>query len=294
MATLKLNFEADWIKALRTEMKTVWGDPVDQIDDRDVPVSFFDSFRRAIPAHARAVELSDVFTVPPELDAGWNNLAGKVKAGIDLRPHLSGGHQLLSNLDGLLNDWGIHHFHLGIKPDHKNADLVERTRPLVLAYVTEDTFYAIGIFAHTPAPWTKSELIETLHRNWPGAIARFRMNSSSANDLTEEQRARARAIKFNPYTKVSDGTVYAPPGGIMSRAGTDIQATIQADKWREEIRALQSDCLRHQETILEAAGLSHLPGTVEARLRFGEEGHYLLRFPDHGTIVELVPTLLSY
>ncbi|WP_347505847.1 hypothetical protein [Pseudomonas anguilliseptica] len=192
MPTLKADFVSDWQSYLRESMRVAWGDQVDAIAPNSLPGRFFDSLRRRISAAPRALNVSDVFSVPIGFEQGWATFSGKISQGGDLNPHLSGAHQSLLNHDGLLNDWGVHHFHLGIKLQAKKPHLIERTGPVVIAYVNANTFYAIGIYDHKPAPWSKLEIIEALHRNWPEAIEQFVAHGVSGAELSEEQRTNAR------------------------------------------------------------------------------------------------------
>ena len=57
-------------------------------------------------------------------------------------------HSSLKNLDGLLNEWGVHHLHLGTKSYSKNHAFIARTGPLLLALIAEDDFYAINVYLH--------------------------------------------------------------------------------------------------------------------------------------------------
>lgn len=288
MALLKVDFVSDWLQHLRERLREVWGDQVDPIKPEDLPSRFFDSFRRAIPPAPRQLHCSDVFSIPPEHLPGWNFLARKVTNGEDLRPHLSKGHQQLTNQDGLLNDWGIHHFHLGLAPQQGKPHLITRTGPVALAYVTNDAFYALGIYPHSPAPWSRSELVEVIHRNWPNAIAQFRVAGISASPVNEVQRTTLRAKHCSVFTATLDGTIYAPLGGAVTGAGTDIQSVRQGDIWRTEIERLQADCIRQAETFfcaLESVGKSPLH-ELEGKLRFTPDG-YAIEFPAHGVLVEI-------
>ena len=294
MPTLKADFVSDWQDSLRETMRTIWGDQVDAIARDNLPVRFFDSFRRRIPVAPRALKISDVFSVPIGFEQGWATFSGKVSQGGDLNPHLSGAHQSLLNHDGLLNDWGVHHFHLGLKPQAKKPHLIERTGPVVIAYVTADTFYAIGIYGHKPAPWSKQELVETLHRNWPDAIKKFLVNGFSGDGLSEEQRTNLRNKNCAVFVEVSDGTVYMPMGGFMSGAGTEMQAQRQADIWHAEIMGLQKDC-ENQITaftdVLQQLG-HEAQGNVDGHLIFLDD-EYALSFPQYGEVlgIKLTPPI---
>jgi len=269
-------------------MRRVWGDQVDGVAREQLAVRFFDSFRRRVAVVPRTLSVSDVFNVPCSHTQGWTLFVKKVSRGDDLHPHLSGAHRSLFNHDGLLNDWGIHHFHLGIKPQVKNQSLVERTGPVVIGYVTDEIFYAIGIYDHHPAPWSKPELVEILHRNWPEVISQFKVNGFTGDSLSEYQRGHLRKKNCAIFVEVSDGTVYMPMGGFMSGVGTDMQAQCQADIWHTEIEALQKDCENQVKVFVEALHeLGHtVDGELIGRLILVDDG-YALMFPQYGNVLGL-------
>lgn len=279
MPKLIANFVEDWIDHLAAQMKACWGDQVDSIPREKIPLRYFDSLRRRISIQPRDLKLSDVFVPPavaPKTD--WPTFAKKVRAGEDLSPHLSTDYASMFKPDGLLNDWGIYHFHLNMNPHPKKPYFLDRSGPLVMGFVTEDSFHAIGVYEHgkgAPAPWYKMELVETLHRNWPEAIKRFRVNGVSGEQHTEDRRKSCREQNFNLFTTVSDGTVYRSLGKTMSlSAVTTIEARIQADKALAKLEAWQSDLERELPQLLETLkergydGESDLTGKLE----FTEEG----------------------
>ena len=66
----------------------------------------------------------------------------------------------------MLNDWFIHHFHLGNKLD-KNG-LIEETEHILMAMVFDDAFYAIKVYTHKE--WANQEIIKIAYNNWPSMI----------------------------------------------------------------------------------------------------------------------------
>ena len=95
-------------------------------------------------------------------------LLANVEAGSDLGPYLS----LKAHLHGyvmahdpsmtntsswedkdfLLNVMGLHHFHLGLRKERDGY--VVRTKEVLFAYVTRDSFQVLGLFDHTVFDWT--------------------------------------------------------------------------------------------------------------------------------------------
>ncbi|WP_312395761.1 hypothetical protein [Stutzerimonas kunmingensis] len=275
MLRMEANFEGDWVTHLRKLLILAWGeDQISRVGDEQIPVFFFDTFRRRISPTPRVVKVADDFVCPVDKEAGWELLKRNVEQGLDLTPHFSEGHLTLLNTDGLLNEWGVHHFHLGTERWPKKPKLIKRTGPLVCAYVTEDTFYAIQVLPHRQ--WARQEIVESLHRNWPEAIEQFRIFGIPAPTISERERITLRDKTFSAPVSVSDGTVYGTLCSPVSCAGTSIEAVRRSDMWRNEILGLQiglENKLREMEPTLKAYG--HTEGKpVKAELRINDDGYF--------------------
>jgi hypothetical protein len=209
MPRLKANFEADWITHLRSDLVNVQGWPaaeVASLDDRDVRLRYFDAQRRRIAPAPRTTKIADDFVCPPEHQTGWKALQGKVRKGEDINPHLSKRHASLLNPDGLLAEWGVHHFHLGVASDPMQPAYVGRTGPLLYALVTDQTFCAINVYTHQS--FEDSGILESIHRNWPEMISRYRMKRVTGGAWNQAQRRAFRNKNANVFVTTADGTVY--------------------------------------------------------------------------------------
>lgn len=289
---LKANFIADWIAYLRTLLAAQgWSaDEVAGLADDDVPAHYFDAARRRIAAVPRAIVLADNFSCPPQNQAGWDALRQKIRAGQDLNPHLSLRHASLLNPDGLLAEWGAHHFHLGVAPHPTQPGFIERSGPLLFGLVASDTFYAIGIFGHGARSFADSDILEIIHRNWPDLIARYKANGVTGGAWTEEQRTNLRRANANVMSVVSDGTVYMPTTGGVMASGMNAEAMRAADFWYYRLRAIQEDVQTKLEAeilpSLRANGYTDAP-EVEARLRFAAPSELQAFFPYYDVIVRI-------
>jgi hypothetical protein len=146
MVKLKADFVGDAIAQVRHDLRKEWGAEIDGIDDRNILIHYVDSQRRKFEPHPREIKLADDFNCPSAQETGWKALQSKVRNGEDLGPHLSTNHVSLFNRDGLLNEWGVHHFHLGTKAHPRRPYYVERDGPVVFALVDERMFYAINVY----------------------------------------------------------------------------------------------------------------------------------------------------
>jgi hypothetical protein len=90
----------------------------------------------------------------------------KAKSGLDLNPHLSGTVQKDAGYDDMmLNDWVMHHLHLGTRAHPKNPAMMARTKELLFAMVDNDDIYFVAVGDHTD--WTDQQLFETARTHWP-------------------------------------------------------------------------------------------------------------------------------
>jgi hypothetical protein len=289
MVKLKANFESDWIAHLRTHMTEVQGweeDEVQHISDRDICTCFFESLRRRIVQKPRVLKIADDFRCPVEEEAGWKALQDKVRRGEDLNPHLSGRHASLFNQDGLLAEWGAHHFHLGTGPDPQKSSYVKRTGPLVYALVDDITFCAINVYPH--GSWEEIGIIESIHRNWPDMIRKYRVKGIGGEILDKPQRRTLRKKNLNVCVATADGTVYMPIGGGVTGAGVKLESLMCADRWHAEIQVLQPEFENQLDQVMTTLKRHGYAGEneIEAQLKITETG-YQVFFPKYGVRANL-------
>ncbi|MGA3027009.1 MAG: hypothetical protein ABSF98_19810 [Bryobacteraceae bacterium] len=245
MATLIADFKSDLLDMARQHLEEEWGPeevPSERSGDRALAL-FIDSLRRRPAVRPRVVWEADDFYCPPEVASGWDVLREKVVKGNDLGPHLSERHSSLTNLDGLLNEWGVNHLHLGAGPWPKNSLLADRTGPLLFAFITDDDCYAINIYEH--GDWERNSIVESLHRNWPQVIAGWRIIGVKGEVLSEKQRRRVRSLNAQAAMAVTDGTVYQAIGGGVMVSGISFQAMSRADRICVDVERLQ-DAVQQQ------------------------------------------------
>lgn len=255
MATLVADFKADLLVMARQNLTADWSAQVERISDDDVLIAYFDSLRRRLALRPRKIWIADDFACPPDHGAGWTRLQSKIVDGEDLRPHLSRGHAKLNTLDGLLNDWGVHHLHLGTAPASGDPSFIVRSGPVLFARITSDDFYAINVYPH--GAWEQTSVLESLHRNWPDAIKGYRLRGIHGESLTDAQRRNLRKVNLQTATTTSDGTVYMAIGGGVASSGTSAEAVRRADMlWSdaEQLHIAVQEQIHKFLPHLEAAG----------------------------------------
>ena len=65
--------------------------------------------------------------------------------------------------DDLLNDWGIHHLHLGT--EYNKRGKIKRSKNLLFCIINSKSVYFINIQEHK-ANWANKELLEIVYDNW--------------------------------------------------------------------------------------------------------------------------------
>jgi hypothetical protein len=290
MVKLKANFLSDWITHQRTHMIQIQGwdaSKIECLEDRDISIYFFESLRRRLAPQTRVLKIANDFQCPLSEEAGWKALQDKVGKGEDLNPHLSYRHASLFNNDGLLAEWGVHHFHLGTAPDLKNPSYAKRTGSLVYALIDDNTFYAINVYTHKN--FEDISVIESIHRNWPNMISAYRMKGVTAETLDKTQRRTIRKKNTNVFVSTADGTVYMSVGGGVMASGVKFESVMRADKWRDEIQSLQARTEKQLDELMPTFEQRGYAGEneIEAQLKITETG-YQVFFRKYAVLANLL------
>lgn len=282
---LKANFFSDWVEMLKDILSNHWSYNISSISDDEIPLFYFNAKDRRPEKKVRELILADSFVCPQELNEGWEKLKKKVEDGEDLTPNLSKLIKKIKNKDSMLNDWGVHHFHLG---EDMEDSFIKRTGPLLFALLVDDNFYAIGIFDHDS--WANQDIVEIIHRNWPMVIDSYRLRGAidMSYHVDEQERLTFRSAGVNTFTSVNDGTIYAPIGGGFAGSRFNTQAVMRKIKQKALLEALEKDLdneLNSMQEIFEQQGYE---GDLEVEATLVIVGtQYKAVFPKYGIIVPL-------
>jgi len=225
---IDIDLRKDYYLIQRKELSSV-GIEIDQTKPIDeIPYIFYNFLKRKITPQPRKIVKANDFTCPPDLLPGLDNLEKKIIAGDDLTPHLS--KRVFRDFEGadyLLNDWGIHHLHLGITMEN---GFVKRTIPVLFCIVTEDIIYFIAIKLH--GEWTDQSLLTTVYKNWPDLIKSFIIPGaiSLVNKQTNKDIEELRKGHVNHFIELETGVVLFPPGGGYATDGTSNEVVDKAHK----------------------------------------------------------------
>lgn len=225
-ADVKLDFHADFRQIVEQSLTNdaIAVDPTEPYEE--AVYRYYANARRRLNVQRYSVVEAKEFACPPQLAPGYAELKSELEQGIDITARLSRKTPKATYEDQLLNDWGIIHFHLGLRDAQGN---VPGTEVVLFAFVRGDVVHCIGFFDHES--WSKIEVLEILQRNWPHAVEHARVKGvvGLEYEVTDEDRAKLRAAGAVTLNVVN-GVVYAPVGGGYSTAKTSMEAQKQADR----------------------------------------------------------------
>lgn len=249
--TVDVDFCGDWADLLRKELN-IMGCSAEMTDSPlEVYIKYYNSLLRQPSARPRKVLKSKEFTCPVNCQLGLNTLEEKVKKGEDIRPYL---HHKLSNSDyqdGLLNDWGIHHFHLG-EIDKQNGKVI-RTGPLLYALVKDDYFYMINIMGHND--FSRQRLVDIVYSNWPNVVEDQEIKGAFGLDYVcnDDEVSKLRNNGISTLTMRSDGTVHLPIGGGITTSKASVNVVRQSKKCLQALMAAERLLKRDAGEIAQSA-----------------------------------------
>ncbi|OCH17760.1 hypothetical protein [Aliivibrio logei] len=223
----------------------------------DTKISSFHQYmnllNREISPIPRMVFMSKNLDCPLECKDGFDALVNGFKLGFNINAYLSSNLKDASYNDSFLNDFGLHHFHLGtgICESGKSKGFINRTGPILIAYVTEESVYFLRVSKHgkggVPYLWTEQSLIEIMHEEWPELLKPYTIYgiSQSSEILTSEQRQNLRKNSCNALIEMPDGTNYAPIGGGITSADTNIKFTRDFDVFYAEAKLILKELCKY-------------------------------------------------
>ena len=196
------------------------GYPCPATDKDEIVLSYLNVLRRRVPARPRKVHRRS-YVVPPALVQGHTEFMAAVARGDDLRPYQSTRLTDANFNDGMLDDFGIQHFHLGVGPHPKLPGFKNRTGDVLLAMVHPNDFYAIGVFGH--GIWSDWDLLDSIYADWPKLLEPFEVKGvhGLAHRISKADYAELRKNGINSFTQRPDGKFHMGPGmGITSAKGS--------------------------------------------------------------------------
>lgn len=221
---------ADLAEKCRIELQRAGYSVPDGSDEKTIR-AYLNVRHQRVPIRPRRIHKVS-YSVPPELVVGEQEFLKKVEIGDDLRPHQSTRLEKVAFEDGMLNDFGLQHFHLGTEQHPKNPAFVARTKILLVALVKDDDFYSLGCYEH--GCWSKSLLLDLIHQNWPELIDGHSINAiglQQSFDDSEHQKLRDAGV--NVPTQRPGGEIHMGPGGGIALDGSSMKVMMEIIKTRQ-------------------------------------------------------------
>ncbi len=147
------------------------------------------------------------------------------------------------NRDGLLWQYGMHHFHL--RSEMGKDGFVKRSNHLLFAIVGPLDVYFVDVRRHPKKhdgiEWVRQELIRIVHSNWPNLIEANVLHGIHGAEWTDEDMHAPRQKNLN-YTVDIDGKTIAPLLGGLAGDGLSVLCTALAGHLLGELQ-------RHEEEL---------------------------------------------
>lgn len=264
--TIDIDLRRDLVTFFRTELVRLGYNVVDVTDDHELVRGYFGVCRRLISLEPRHILKSKNFSYIPEHRNALTEIEQLILDGGDLSPYLSKKIANFNYNDPLLNDWGIHHLHLGTEVEQDG--FINRTGPLLYCRFEGDCAYFIDILPH--GNWTSQKLITTMHDNWPELLSFFFDGvTEKETRLSDEEIKELRRKKINYFINMDDGTTYSPLGGGSTCAGTNIYDVTRTNQYLGEVDRKQQEIIADFPEIENRAR--------ERGISFGEPPRFELR-----------------
>lgn len=240
MEYIHSNFISDWKNEMlkKIEKENL---KVPEYLDKDIIILRYLTYKRILGVRKpRKVYISKELRCPNKYKKGFHKLIKVIEDGGDISPYLSKRIVNLNFNDSMFNDWRIIHFHLG---DHMeiNSHYIERTGPLLFAYLKEDNVYLINIFKH--GNWTKKEILQIVLNNWPKLIEKFVLKDMVGGltiKISEKDHQELRNNNINAAVELDDGkggtVVIIGPGMGMTCSGNSVDDLFDYQKYIRLLR----------------------------------------------------------
>ena len=242
---VEIDLYRDFANFLRAELTRLGYNVTNIVDEVELVRVYFGVCRRLVSPEPRQVFKSKNFSCPPEHRNALAKIEHMVESGSNVIPYLSDKIKNANYDDDLLNDWGIHHLHLGEKV--KSNGFIKRTGPLLYCCFKKGFAYFIDVLSHDD--FTSQKLIKTLHENWPDMLSQFRVNGVQGDQFTDEEINVLRKKNINYCIEVEEGISYQPPGGGMTLSGSSVDARMQANQYVRWFRSVQQLIIENIENI---------------------------------------------
>ncbi|KIU35287.1 hypothetical protein [Atlantibacter hermannii] len=175
--------------------------------------------KKFIEPRKRSVHFHSTLSVPEKNRSGFTSLINKMKFGSNINGYQSHQLERADFHDDFLNDFGLHHFHLGetTQKTGKYKHYIKRTGNTVFAKVDRDDIYVLGVFGHNSDEnnfiYSDEQLLKSLFDEWPHLLEQCRVRGVTGQTFSPRERNTLRSKGLNVITALSDDIAIMSPGG---------------------------------------------------------------------------------
>ena len=140
--------------------------------------------------------------------------------------------------DGMLWDFGMHHFHLCRRLDDDPRKFVERSDYLLFAIIADDAAYVVDVRKHLDPEglgWVRQDLLRIAHSNWPALIESHELRGVKGDRLTDREKKLLRRRNLNQVSEFG-GKAIGPLGWGVTARGSSAWCCIWGLKLVHEIK----------------------------------------------------------
>ncbi len=194
--------------------------------------------------------------------------------GKRVTPFLTKNVTRLTSRDGLLWDFGMHHFHLARRMEKEG--FVERSSYLLYAIITGERAFFVDIRPHPERGglgWSRHDLLDIVRKNWPDLLEARVVRGVEGEVLTDREVMNLRNKNVNYVAREGGKAVAAIGGGTMADGSSAIcrwtaMKLLHNVRWHQSYFDGQPAELR---SVLESMGVNVADG-VECELVLPDVG----------------------
>lgn len=273
---IKINFKNDYNLLVHRHLLSFGFQelPNDLIDSLRI---YFNYKNRIVESIEWNILKSKNLNVPNHLITGFTNLENKLKKGENIKANLST--RIVDPLffDSLLNDWGIHHLHLGDQIE-SNGFVTRNDEVLFVKFVNLSAYF-IAIGNHQS--WSDKNLLKVVDDNWPELLEKHELKGiiDISQNPTSEEIGKLRKAGINSCVEINN-KVYASIGGGFLASGDNAMSSIATGDILNRIRNLEEYVQQNEKLILKnlKGKIGKLPPVIEGKLVVDENRNCYLSF----------------
>lgn len=251
----RINFSDDLHEIVSQELSSFGHPPSTGEDIHTILVRLINIKRRIPPMISWTVKKSQDLinkSLSPNISNGLQSFVNKAESGQDLKPHISTKINNPNYQDLMFYDWEVFHFHLGINPDPKQPEFVERTNELLFAItdVNSATMYLLDIHPHRGG-FTNQNLLVIVENNWTDILDPYtfinveEIDQTPSNDDIDQFREGGIVC---PVT-TPNGRVLFPMGLGITWNNISVQNIRISDDIRMRVQELNEVIIQQQENL---------------------------------------------